>query len=70
VPLYEVAFTLVPSIKAQEAGAEETLLVPPTPICAKNEAAAIALVASTNAAAVKPEDGSTLKAHLRPFPST
>lgn len=70
MPLFEVAFTLVPSIKAQEAGAEEKIVLGPTAVCAKDSASAIAVVAGGNAEAVKPVDGSTLKAHIRQFPPT
>jgi len=70
MPLFDVAFTLVPSIKAQEAGKEETLLVAATSVCAKDMASAIALIASQNADKMKQEDGSTLKTHVRQFPPT
>ena len=70
MPLFEVAFTAVPNVKAQEAGAEEKIVTVPTPICAKDMASAIALVAGANAAGIKLEDGSTLKAHVRQFPPT
>lgn len=67
MPLFEVAFTLVPNIKAQESGSEETLLVPPTAVMAKDTAAAIAVVAGQNAAKLATSDNSTLKSHVRDF---
>jgi hypothetical protein len=67
MPLFQVAFTLVPNKKAQEAGAEETLLVPPTPVCAKDATSAIARVAADNATKIQGTDGSTLKSHVSPF---
>jgi hypothetical protein len=70
MPLFEVAFTLVPSIKAQESGAEETLLVPPTAVCAKDNASAIAILAGRTGEKMNTTDGSTLKAHVRQFPPT
>lgn len=70
MPLFEVAFTLVPSIKAQEAGQEEQIVLGPTAVCAKDMASAIAVVAGGNGDKIKPVDGSTLRPHCRPFPST
>lgn len=71
MPLFEVAFTFVPSIKAQESGAEESIAVAPVSVCAKDGAAAIAVVAARNGNALnEPKDGSTLRAHVRPFPFT
>lgn len=70
MPLFEVAFTLVPNIKAQEAGDEEKIVVPPTAVCCKDAAAAIAVVAGANAEKIKPVDGSTLRPHVRHFPLT
>lgn len=68
MPLFEVAFMSVPSIKAQEAGQEEQILLPPTPVAAKDGPSAIAVVASQNAAKLTVADGSTLRSYLRQFP--
>lgn len=62
--LFMVGFTLVPNIKAQEAGEEETLLVAPTPVCAKSGPAAVALVASQHADKITASDGATLVTHI------
>lgn len=68
MPLFEVAFTLVPNIKAQEAGAEETLLLGPTAVVAKDATSALARVSADNATKLKDTDGSTLKTHVRAYP--
>lgn len=69
MPLFEVVLTLVPNIKAQESGAEETLLVAPTAVCAKDGASAIAIVSSQNANKIRISDISTLRTHVRQFPT-
>lgn len=67
MPLFEVAFTLVPNVKAQESGQEETLLVGPTAVVAKDAVSAVASVAAQNATKMQTTDNSTLKTHVRDF---
>lgn len=70
MPLFEVAFTAVPNVKALESGKEEEIVLPPTSVIAKDSAAAVAAVAAAHSAAVTVTDNATLKTHVRMFPPT
>lgn len=67
--LFEVAFTSVPNAKAQEAGAEETVIVPVTVVVASTAQEAIAKASAANAEKIAGATGK-IASYVRQFPLT